>query len=94
MMTEKKVIADIALCLDHPTNLTFDQLFTWVVWQFPRKKGGGLCGAVRPPVANHGWYPAIINTREKRVQVHGHLPKPFATPEAAAENLDSLDFDE
>ena len=46
--TEFKV-ADITLSKKHPTKLTYDDLYTWVIWQFPKLKGDGLCGAVRPP---------------------------------------------
>jgi hypothetical protein len=45
----------------------------------------GLCGAVRPPVSKHGWYPAVIRLKEKVVQVHGHLDKKFDSPNDAAD---------
>jgi hypothetical protein len=74
---------------DRPTDLTFNDLFTWIIWQFPRPKGAGMCGAVRPPIAKHTWYPALIKQQEKRVLVHGHLDQEFPSAKAAAEWLDS-----
>jgi hypothetical protein len=68
-----------------PTELPLQELFTWVIWQFPRKQAGGLLGAVRPPMAQHGWFPAIIHSKNKTVLVHGQVERPFDTPEAAAD---------
>lgn len=87
MAKESLIIADVALDTREPTTLTFGDLYTWVIWQFPRKMDGGLCGAVHPPTANEGWFPAIILNKEKRVSVHGHVDGAFATPEAAIEYL-------
>ena len=77
-------VESVDLRTDGPTELTLDDLYTWVVWQFPRLKRSGLCGAVRPPIANHGWFPALINRHDKRLLVHGHLNQEFATPAEAA----------
>ncbi|HEX6385110.1 MAG TPA: hypothetical protein VF177_10605 [Anaerolineae bacterium] len=87
MVKEAVVVADIALDSRKPTALTFDELYTWVIWQFPRKKDGGLCGAVHPPADDHGWFPAIIHYREECVLVHAHAGGSFETPEAAIDYL-------
>jgi hypothetical protein len=68
-----------------PTELPLQELFTWVIWQFPRKEGGGLLGAVRPPSSEYGWFPAIIHNKNKTVMVHGHVERPFDSPEAAVD---------
>jgi hypothetical protein len=68
-----------------PTELPLKELFTWVIWQFPRKQGNGLLGAVRPPTSKYGWFPAIIHNKNKTVMVHGHVERPFDSPEAAVD---------
>lgn len=80
-------IHGIRLQLEQPTSLTFDQLYDWVIWQFSHAQKGALSGAVRPPVSDASWYPALIHPKEKRVQVYGHLDTSYATPEAAAKRL-------
>jgi hypothetical protein len=87
MSGKRLLVESIEFRADGPTELTLDDLYTWVVWQFPRPRQSGLCGAVRPPIANHTWMPAVINRHDKRVFVHGHLNHEFATPAAAAEWL-------
>lgn len=87
MTAKQTVVADITLLNDKPTKLTFDDLFTWVIWQFPRPKLGGYCGAVRPPLADHGWYPAIIHVEEEKVDVYAHESALYDTPETAAEHF-------
>jgi hypothetical protein len=87
----KKVIDTIAVASDRPTELTFDQLYTWVIWQFPRRKGPGLCGAVRPPLEAHSWLPAIVQPQKRLALVHAHLDEEFESPESAAEWLDRAD---
>jgi hypothetical protein len=78
-ITIEQVTLDTAV----PTELPFKALFTWVIWQYPRKRAGGLLGAVRPPTAEHGWFPAIIHNKTETVMVHGQVERPFDTPEAA-----------
>ncbi len=85
MSSENFVVADIALDMTQATELTFHELETWVIWQFPRKKGPGLCGAVRPPIPQHGWYPAIILPDQKRVHVLAHLHTTYPSPEEACD---------
>jgi hypothetical protein len=58
-----------------------------VIWQFPRRQKNGLCGAVHPPIPNHGWLPATINPQQKQLTIHAHLDENFATPEEAADYL-------
>jgi hypothetical protein len=82
-------IGQVHLQAASPTELKFQELYTWVVWQFPRKRSGGLMGAVRPPTAQHGWFPAIIHNKNKTVLVHGHVERPFDTPEAAVDYLNA-----
>ena len=89
MEGKRKTIGSITLRKDRPTNLTFADLHTWVIWHFPRLKGAAMCGAVKPPIANHTWYPALINQHERQVLVHGHIEVKFSTPNAAAEWLES-----
>lgn len=89
MNKKKRMIDSIKLKNHHPTNLNFADLYTWTIWQFPRKVQGGLCGAVHPPISNHGWLPAVINVKEKKVQVHGNLDQTFITPEEAAKFLET-----
>jgi hypothetical protein len=89
MSEQEQLVASVAIRTDRPTQLSFSQLYNWVIWQFPRLKGAGLCGAVRPPIANHGWYPALIRQQDKRVIVHGHLDREFTTPSDAADWLAS-----
>ena len=88
-MTENNVKAIDSLQFDSikPTELSFSELYTWVIWQFPRKQKNGLCGAVHPPVPKFGWLPAIIHPKKQQLSVHAHVPEPFATPEAAADFL-------
>ena len=87
-MTEKShKIANIILRKDRPTEVTTDELYTWVIWQFPRPVSGGLCGAVHPPLAGHRWYPAIIGYLDKKIQIHGHIDREFASSAEAADWL-------
>ena len=91
-MTDKQqTVANIALHTSKATQVGFDDLHTWVIWQFPRKnkKEGGLFGAVHPPLAEYGWLPAIIHIKDQNVSIHGHLEKTFPSPETAADFLES-----
>jgi len=83
-------IAGIELNPAKPTHTTRDALYSWVVWQYPRSKGAAFCGAVHPPQATHGWWPALLNVED--VQIFAHLKRTFATPEAAADWLTTLDL--
>jgi len=85
MNEEEQVVANINLSKQQPTKLTFQKLYTWVIWQFPIPKGDGLYGAVHPPIPEHGWYPAVILVEEKCVNVFAHLNRRFSTPETASE---------
>jgi len=81
------LIHNIELNPAHPTILSFDQLYSWVIWQFSQHIEGGLSGAVRPPIPDTGWYPALIEPKEKRVQIYGHLDTSYSTPEEAAKKV-------
>jgi hypothetical protein len=84
---DKKEIAQLKLNNTKPTTLNLKLLKEWVVWQFPKKFANGFCGAVHPPLEDHGWFPAVIRPEKNEVQVHGHVPETFATPEQAAEHV-------
>lgn len=84
-------VAEVTLNKDVPTKLTFQELYTWVIWQFPKQKEGGLCGAVTPPITDYGWLPAIILFDEKCVRVYGHLDQKYESPEVAAEHFNHVD---
>ena len=88
MSKKKRKVGNVKLKNRQPTNLKFEDLYTWTIWQFPRKVSGGLCGAVHPPIPEHGWLPAVINVKEKKVQVHANLDQTFTTPEEAAKFLE------
>jgi hypothetical protein len=72
---------------DRPTKVSFSQLKSWVIWQFPRQQGDSLYGAVRPPIAEHTWYPALIAPQRQQAVVYAHLDEPFDSPETAADWL-------
>lgn len=86
---QTQLIENIPFHTNQPTEVTFHQLFRWVIWQLPRRKLNGLMGAVHPPIGGYGWLPALILFKEKRVQVYAHLNTPFASPEEAIEFLGS-----
>lgn len=89
MATQKKTLIDgILFNATGPTTVSLDKLYAWVVWQYPRLKSGGHSGAVHPPLADHGWFPAIIDPAKQQVLIFAHLPKPFESPEMAAKFLE------
>jgi len=83
MSSQERTIANLRIKEDSPTDLSFDDLYRWIIWQFPRKRGKWLCGAIRPPIANHCWLPALINPSDNIVQVHGHTDQKFDSPDEA-----------
>jgi hypothetical protein len=87
MSNDERVVGGLAFGVEKPTRLSFEQLRTWVVWQFPRRKAGTLFGAVHPPGEARGWYPALIDSAKKRADVYGYVDEPFDSPEAAADWL-------
>lgn len=91
MNKSSKIVDGLPLHTDMPTRLTFTQLYAWVIWQFPRPKQDGMCGAVRPPCEHEGWFPALIRSQEEVAAVYGHAPQTFSTPESAADWLATLD---
>lgn len=80
-------VAKVTLRTDGPTEVTFDDLHQWVIWQFPRKKDRGLCGAVHAPIAEQTWYPAVIGYLDRKILIHGHLDQLFSSPDEAADWL-------
>lgn len=89
MKQDCREIGSLELRLDGPTESSLEELYTWVVWQFPLLNKTSLCGAVRPPIANHSWFPALISRRDESVSVYGHLDEEFATPREAANWLEN-----
>lgn len=92
-MTPKhsEMVANIRLRIDSPTELTIDEIYDWVIWQYPIEIAGGLCCAVHPPIPNHTWYPAIIGHLDNKIVVHGEIDQDFDLPREAADwLLDSL----
>ncbi len=87
---KKIVIDDITFESNEPTVVPIDRLFTWVIWQFPRLRENGFNGAVHPPQAGHGWYPAVIDAEGGRVTIYGQVKEPYTSPEAAAKYLDKM----
>jgi hypothetical protein len=85
-----KVVAGMTFNLEGPTTVPMKELYTWVIWQFPRRKQAGYCGAVRPTIAGHSWFPALIQPDRESVHVYAHLTEQFPTPEAAAKHLEWL----
>jgi hypothetical protein len=83
----QQTVAGIVLSNDKPTRLAYEELFTWVIWQFPRQQNGGLVGAVHPPTPQYGWIPAVIFAGKKHIEIYAHLNEQFPTPESAAEYL-------
>jgi hypothetical protein len=79
----------VAIRTDRPTELTFGDLYTWVIWQYPRPRGSAMCGAVRPPIAKHTWYPALLSSRDNRILLFGHLSQEFGKPSEAADWLEA-----
>ncbi len=90
MSSTGQEVASVNLKTNEPTELKAADLYTWIIWQYPRKLKQGLCGAVRPPLVGHGWYPAEIIQARKTILVHGEVFKPFETPSEAADWLSSL----
>ncbi len=78
-------IEDLELDQDGPTEIPLANLFTWVIWQLPRQRKEGMVGAVRPPTGDYGWFPAMINRKKQTVLIHGHVERPFDSPETAVE---------
>ena len=87
MRVEKKEIAQLKLDATKPTTFNLKLLRDWVIWQFPKKRVSGYFGAVHPPLAKHGWLPAVIHLDKNEAQIHGHVSETFDTPELAADYL-------
>lgn len=77
-------VSGLQLNSDKPTILTFKQLFDWVIWQVPTPVGNAFGGAVKPSMADAKWYPALIQIKEKKVHIYGHIDELFDTPEDAS----------
>ncbi|MBP6017171.1 MAG: hypothetical protein KA586_10665 [Candidatus Promineofilum sp.] len=88
---KKIVIDDIPFESNEPTVVPISQLFTWVIWQFPRLRKNGFNGAVHPPQAGHGWYPAIVDAKGGHVTIYGQIKEPYPSPEVAAKYLDKAE---
>jgi hypothetical protein len=81
-----KTVDKISVYRERATELAFDELSNWVLWQFPRLRGGWLCGAAQPADPDFGnWIPARIQPHQRRVFLYAHCAPPLTTPEDAAE---------
>lgn len=83
MSRETISVADIHLSTTKPSRFSFAALHSWVIWQFPRLSGKHMIGAVHPPLAGHGWYPAAIDPEAEVLQIFAHVAEPQETPEKA-----------
>lgn len=89
MSAKQHAVQDLDLDASAPTLVNLNQLYTWIIWQFPRPaKEDGYYGAVHPPRQNHTWYPAIIHTHKKSVQIYAHLDTQFRSPEEAVAHFE------
>ncbi len=84
-------IANLSFNAAQPTVIAANQLTSWVIWQFPRRKGNHLCGAVHSPQKDFGWLPALIEKDGANLHIFAHLTDTFSTPEVAADWLATLD---
>lgn len=89
---QSTLVHNIELNPTQPTSLSFEQLYDWVIWQFCQQTADGLSGAVRPPIHGSSWYPALIQPKEKRAQIYGHLDSSYDTPEKAAAQILKTNF--
>lgn len=85
MSSSDTTIASVTFTMDNPTVLSLEDLYHWVIWQFPRLKESALCAAVHPPLPDFGWIPALIDTNEDEITVFAHLEERYDSPEAAAD---------
>jgi hypothetical protein len=93
MSSEKEnIIAGIKLHTDKPTDVSLHRLYGWVIWQFPRSEKRGFQAAIRPPLAEHDWIPALIQAEKDRARVYGNALKRYPTPEEAAEFFQENDI--
>jgi hypothetical protein len=81
-----KTIGEIRVYGEQATELAFDDLHDWVLWQFPRLRGGWLCGSAQPADPDYDdWIPARIQPHQQRIFLYAHCAPSLATPEEAAE---------
>lgn len=85
MNANTRLIGALEVELEEPTECAFTDLADWVLWQFPKLRGGWLCGAAHPPHPGYGWIPARIQPKKERVLLFAHAVEPLATPEEAAD---------
>lgn len=89
MSSDFFTLADIQLSKDQPTTLSLSDVCNWIIWQFPKIAGKGLCGAVHPPIAGYGWFPANVEPGESLVHIYANVATPFKTPESAAQYIET-----
>lgn len=85
MRGKTRTIGSVELNLEGPTELSMPDLHSWVLWQYPKLKGGWLIGAAHPPEPAFGWYPARIQPQKQRIQLFANVTDPFSSPEEAAQ---------
>lgn len=83
MTGDKKVVGTVTFEATKPTAVSFKQIHHWVIWQFPQPHPDGMCGAVHPPLPNHGWIPAVIDSSRQMAHIFAHLAEPYNSPETA-----------
>jgi hypothetical protein len=83
-------VSGIDLSLAEPTTLAMKDLQEWVVWQFPRRAAKAHFAAVKPPIADHGWYPATVDKNHKHVTIYANIETALDSPEAASRQLEKL----
>ena len=81
MEKDSNLIDKILLHKDKPTEVTIEELFTWVIWQFPNGTQEAAFGAVHPPEEGHGWFPVMINQSDNKISIFGNLENQFPSPE-------------
>ncbi len=89
MTDEQRTIAGVMFEQERPTRVSAETLFQWVIWQYPKKLDKKLIGAVRPPIPQFGWFPALIDPIKKSVMVYAHVAEPLDSPESAAAFFDA-----
>lgn len=83
-------VSGIDLSLSEPTTVPMKELQAWVIWQFPRRTAKIHYAAVKPSLADHGWFPATIDKSRKQVTIYANIEAALDSPEAAARQLDKL----
>ena len=83
-MKKSTQIGTIECNLEGPTTVTTQQLYAWVIWQFPKEANQSMAsGAVCPPIEHAEWIPAKIDFNQDEILLYAHLEAYYSSPEAA-----------